>query len=98
MPDGKALQSATSHDLGQNFAKAYDITFVDADQQIKHVYTTSWGMSWRMLGAMIMVHGDDRGLRIPPKMAPIEAVFVPIVRSNDERARDACKTICQGSA
>jgi prolyl-tRNA synthetase len=90
MPDGKALQSATSHDLGQNFAKAYDITFLDADQQIKHAYTTSWGMSWRMLGAMIMVHGDDRGLRVPPKMAPVEAVFVPIVRSNDDRAVAAC--------
>ena len=83
MPDGKALQSATSHDLGQNFSKAYDITFTDVDQTIKHVYTTSWGMSWRMLGAMIMVHGDDRGLRIPPKMAPIEAVFVPIVKGSD---------------
>ena len=90
MPDGKALQSATSHDLGQNFAKAYEIKFVDADQQIKHAYTTSWGMSWRMLGAMIMVHGDDRGLRVPPKMAPLEAVFVPIVRKGDERAIDAC--------
>ena len=95
MPDGKALQSATSHDLGQNFAKAYDITFSDADQQIKHVYTTSWGMSWRMLGAMIMTHGDDRGLRIPPKMAPIEAVFVPIVRSNDDRAVAACHATAQ---
>ncbi|HUA08760.1 MAG TPA: proline--tRNA ligase [Candidatus Acidoferrales bacterium] len=91
MPDGKALQSGTSHDLGQNFAKAYDIKFVDDDQQIKHVYTTSWGMSWRMLGAMIMVHGDDRGLRVPPKMAPIEAVFVPIVRSGDARAVAACQ-------
>jgi prolyl-tRNA synthetase len=90
MPDGKALQSATSHDLGQNFAKAYDIKFLDADQQIKHAYTTSWGMSWRMLGAMIMTHGDDRGLRIPPKMAPLEAVFVPIVRSADQRAVAAC--------
>ena len=88
MPDGKALQSATSHDLGQNFSKAYDITFVDTDQQIKHVYTTSWGMSWRMIGAMIMVHGDDRGLRIPPKMAPVEAVFVPIVRGGDTSAVD----------
>src|SRR5579884_3700999 len=86
MPDGKALQSATSHDLGQNFSKAYDITFVDTDQQVKHVFTTSWGMSWRMLGAMIMVHGDDRGLRIPPKMAPIEAVFVPIVRGDNTAA------------
>ncbi|MBV8149517.1 MAG: proline--tRNA ligase, partial [Candidatus Eremiobacteraeota bacterium] len=92
MPDGKALQSATSHDLGQNFARAYDITFADVDQQIKHAYTTSWGMSWRMLGGLIMTHGDDRGLRIPPKMAPIEVVFVPIVRSNDDRAIEACKT------
>ncbi|MFN2450572.1 MAG: proline--tRNA ligase [Candidatus Baltobacteraceae bacterium] len=83
MPDGKALQSATSHDLGQNFSKAYDITFVDTDQKIKHVYTTSWGMSWRMLGAVIMMHGDDRGLRIPPKLAPIQAVIVPIVRKDD---------------
>ncbi|GAC1387782.1 MAG: proline--tRNA ligase [Vulcanimicrobiaceae bacterium] len=84
MPDGKALQSATSHDLGQNFSKAYDITFADVDQTVKHVYTTSWGMSWRMLGAMIMVHGDDRGLRVPPKLAPIEAVFVPILKGSDQ--------------
>ncbi|MBV8490515.1 MAG: proline--tRNA ligase [Candidatus Eremiobacteraeota bacterium] len=91
MPDGKALQSATSHDLGQNFAKAYGMQFTDADQTIKHAYTTSWGMSWRMLGAMIMTHGDDRGLRIPPKMAPIEAVFIPIVRSNDDRAIGVCR-------
>jgi len=93
MPDGKALQSGTSHDLGQNFAKAYDITFVDADSAIKHVYTTSWGVSWRMLGGLIMVHGDDRGLRIPPKMAPIEAVLVPIVRSNDDRAVALCERV-----
>ncbi len=95
MPDGKALQSGTSHDLGQNFARAYDITFTDVDQRIKHAYTTSWGMSWRMLGGLIMTHGDDRGLRIPPKMAPIEAVFVPIVRSSDDRALDVCKTAAQ---
>ena len=93
MPDGKALQSGTSHDLGQNFAKAYDIKFVDADRTIKHAYTTSWGVSWRMLGCLIMVHGDDRGLRIPPKMAPIEAVLVPIVRSSDDRAIEACSTL-----
>jgi prolyl-tRNA synthetase len=92
MPDGRALQSATSHDLGQNFAKAYDITFADADQQVKHVHTTSWGMSWRMLGGLIMTHGDDRGLRIPPKMAPLEAVFVPILRSQDERAIAVCRS------
>jgi prolyl-tRNA synthetase len=90
MPDGKALQSATSHDLGQNFSKAYDITFADSDRRIKHVYTTSWGMSWRMLGATIMVHGDDRGLRLPPKLAPIEAVFVPIVRGEDRAPVAAC--------
>ena len=83
MPDGKALQSGTSHDLGQNFSKAYDIKFADVDQSVKYVYTTSWGMSWRMLGGMIMTHGDDRGLRIPPALAPIEAVIVPIVRGND---------------
>ncbi len=91
MPDGRALQSATSHDLGQNFARAYDIRFADADQEVKYAYTTSWGMSWRMLGGMIMTHGDDRGLRVPPKMAPLEAVFVPIVRSNDERAVSVCR-------
>jgi prolyl-tRNA synthetase len=93
MPDGKALQSGTSHDLGQNFAKAYDIKFVDADRAIKYAYTTSWGVSWRMLGGLIMTHGDDRGLRIPPKMAPIEAVLIPIVRSNDDRAVDTCRQL-----
>ncbi len=84
MPDGRALQAGTSHELGQNFSKAYDIKFTAEDQTIKHAWTTSWGMSWRMLGALIMVHGDDRGLRIPPKMAPIEAVIVPIVQKNSE--------------
>jgi prolyl-tRNA synthetase len=95
MPDGKALQSGTSHDLGQNFAKAYDIKFVDADQTIKHAYTTSWGVSWRMLGGLIMVHGDDRGLRIPPKMAPLEAVLVPIVRWDDNRALERCESLAR---
>jgi prolyl-tRNA synthetase len=93
MPDGKALQSGTSHDLGQNFGKAYDIKFVDADQAIKYAYTTSWGVSWRMIGGLIMAHGDDRGLRIPPKMAPIEAVLVPIVRSSDDRAIAVCNAL-----
>lgn len=86
MPDGKALQSATSHDLGQNFSRAYGITFADTDQEIKYVYTTSWGMSWRMLGAVLMVHGDDRGLRLPPNLAPLEAVVVPIVRGENRDA------------
>jgi prolyl-tRNA synthetase len=90
MPDGRALQAATSHELGQNFAKAYDITFADENQGLQHAWTTSWGMSWRMLGALIMVHGDDRGLRIPPRMAPIEVVIVPIVKAgNDEVPRAA---------
>jgi len=84
MPDGKALQAGTSHELGQNFSKAYDIKFAAEDQTIRHAWTTSWGMSWRMLGAMIMVHGDDRGLRIPPAMAPLEAVIVPIVRAGSD--------------
>jgi len=88
MPDGKVLQSATSHDLGQNFSKAYDISFSDRNQQIEYAYTTSWGMSWRMLGAVIMTHGDDRGLRFPPALAPVEAVFVPIVKGGDNAAVD----------
>jgi len=82
MPDGKALQAGTSHELGQNFSRAYDISFAAEDQSQQYAWTTSWGMSWRMLGAMIMVHGDDRGLRIPPKMAPVEVVIVPIVRGD----------------
>lgn len=80
MPDGKALQAATSHELGQNFSRAYDIKFADVDQTVKHVWTTSWGMSWRILGGMFMMHGDDRGLRLPPSIAPIEILIVPITR------------------
>ncbi|HEV2261276.1 MAG TPA: proline--tRNA ligase [Candidatus Rubrimentiphilum sp.] len=95
MPDGKALQSATSHDLGQNFSRAYDITFSDADQQLKHVFTTSWGMSWRMIGGVIMVHGDDRGLRVPPKLAPIEAVIIPIVKAGDRAAVKKAEALAQ---
>jgi prolyl-tRNA synthetase len=93
MPDGRALQAATSHELGQNFAKAYDIKFAAEDQSIKFAWTTSWGMSWRMLGALIMVHGDDRGLRIPPKMAPLEAVVVPIVRAGAEDVANAARDL-----
>ena len=93
MPDGKALQSGTSHELGQNFSRAYDISFSAEDQTQQYAWTTSWGMSWRMLGAMIMVHGDDRGLRIPPKMAPIEVVIVPIVRGESPAVRDAAQAL-----
>jgi prolyl-tRNA synthetase len=93
MPDGRALQAATSHELGQNFSRAYDITFAAEDQSIQHAWTTSWGMSWRMLGALIMVHGDDRGLRLPPKMAPLEAVIVPIVRAGSDDVVAAARTL-----
>jgi prolyl-tRNA synthetase len=93
MPDGRALQAATSHELGQNFSKAYDIKFAAEDQSVHYAWTTSWGMSWRMLGALIMVHGDDRGLRIPPKMAPIEAVVVPIVRAGSDDVTAAARAL-----
>lgn len=84
MPDGQALQSGTSHDLGQNFAKAFDINFLDADGERKFAWTTSWGMSTRIIGAIIMSHGDDRGLRLPPRIAPIQAVVIPIVYKESE--------------
>jgi prolyl-tRNA synthetase len=93
MPDGRALQSATSHELGQNFARAYDITFAAEDQTEQYCWTTSWGMSWRMLGALIMTHGDDRGLRIPPKMAPVEVVIVPIVRGEATEVVDRARAL-----
>ncbi len=78
MKDGKALQVGTSHDLGQNFAKGFDIQFLDKKNERKYVYTTSWGISTRVLGALIMVHGDDRGLALPPKIAPTQVVIIPI--------------------
>ncbi len=86
MSDGKALQAGTSHNLGQHFAKVFDITFLDQDGQLKHVWQTSWGVSTRLIGALIMVHGDDRGLKLPPRMAPIQAVIVPII---SKQAREA---------
>jgi len=79
MPDGKALQSGTSHDLGQHFAKVFDIKFLDDDQVEKYVWQTSWGVSTRIAGGLIMMHGDDAGLRLPPKIAPIQIVVVPII-------------------
>ena len=78
MGDGRALQAATSHNLGQNFARAYEIRFLDQGGQLQDAWTTSWGLSWRALGALIMVHGDARGLVLPPKMAPTQVVIVPI--------------------
>jgi prolyl-tRNA synthetase len=88
MPDGKALQSGTSHFLGQNFARAFDITFLDQDGERNFVWTTSWGMSTRILGGMLMTHGDDAGLILPPRVAPIQAIVVPIpTRSEVDAAR-----------
>jgi len=87
MGDKKALQSGTSHFLGQNFAKAFDIKFLSKDNQLEFAWTTSWGLSWRMLGGVIMVHGDDQGLKLPPKLAPIQVVIVPIFKNADEKSR-----------
>lgn len=86
MGDYKALQSGTSHFLGQNFAKAFDIKFLDENNDLQYVWTTSWGLSTRMVGAVVMVHGDDQGLVLPPKLAPIQVVIVPIWRSDNQRA------------
>lgn len=78
MHDGKALQSGTSHYFGQGFAKAFNMTFLDKDNKLKYVYQTSWGVSTRLLGAIIMVHGDDNGLVLPPRLAPTQVVIIPI--------------------
>jgi prolyl-tRNA synthetase len=78
MPDGRALQMGTSHNLGQNFAKVFDIKFIGEDEEEHYVWQTSWGISTRLIGAVVMVHGDDRGLVLPPKIAPIQVVIVPI--------------------
>ncbi|MGD0840019.1 MAG: proline--tRNA ligase [Candidatus Acidiferrales bacterium] len=86
MGDGKALQSGTSHNLGQNFAKAFEIKYLDPAGALQYCWTTSWGLSTRMIGAIIMVHGDDQGLILPPKLAPIQAVIVPIWKNDAERA------------
>ena len=84
MSDGRALQAGTSHNLGQHFARVFDITFLDQDDQLKYVWQTSWGLSTRVIGALIMVHGDDRGLVLPPRMAPIQVVIVPILTKKDK--------------
>jgi prolyl-tRNA synthetase len=85
MKDGKALQSGTSHFLGQNFAKAFDIKFLDENNEQQLTWTTSWGLSTRMVGAVVMTHGDDQGLVLPPRLAPIQVVIVPIWRKNKDR-------------
>lgn len=87
MQDGKALQAGTSHFLGQNFAKAFDVTFTDKDNKIDHVWATSWGVSTRLVGALVMAHSDDDGLVLPPKLAPLQVVIVPIY-NKDAAARE----------
>lgn len=84
MGDFKALQAGTSHFLGQNFARAFDIQYVDENNQLQHVWTTSWGVSTRMVGAVVMVHGDDKGLILPPRLAPHQLVIVPIWKDEDQ--------------
>jgi prolyl-tRNA synthetase len=83
MPDGKALQMGTSHFLAQNFSKPFEVKFADKDNVEHFAWQTSWGVSWRLIGAMIMVHGDDKGLVLPPKVAPMQVVIIPIFK-NDE--------------
>lgn len=94
MPDGKALQSATSHDLGQNFSKPFDITFQTKEGTNEHVFQTSWGLSTRVLGGLFLTHGDDDGLILPPKIAPTQVVIIPIRKSDaDEELIEYCRSI-----
>ena len=85
MQDRKALQCGTSHDLGQNFSRAFGVRFLDREGKEAHVWQTSWGVSTRLIGALIMVHGDDRGIVLPPRLSPLQAVIVPIWRTDEQR-------------
>ena len=85
MQDGKALQSGTSHFLGQNFAKAFDVQFTDKENKLDYVWATSWGVSTRLIGALVMAHSDDSGLVLPPKLAPLQVVIVPIYKGDDQK-------------
>jgi prolyl-tRNA synthetase len=97
MQDNKALQAGTSHNLGQNFAKAFDLTFQNEQGQQDFAWNTSWGVSTRMIGGLVMTHGDDNGLRLPPKLTPIQMVIVPIWKTDEERAAtiEAAKRIAE---
>jgi len=103
MGDGKALQSGTSHFLGQNFAQAFEVKYLDQNGQLQHCWTTSWGLSTRFIGAIIMVHGDDQGLVMPPRLAPTQVVIVPIFKTEEEKAavlpvaRDLKAQLIQGN-
>ena len=91
MQDGKALQAGTSHFLGQNFAKSFDVQFANKEGKLEYVWATSWGVSTRLMGALIMAHGDDNGLVLPPKLAPIQVVMVPIYKGDEELAAVSAK-------
>lgn len=86
MPDGRALQAGTSHNLGQHFAKVFNITFLEEDNKLHYVWQTSWGVTTRLIGALIMTHGDDAGLKLPPRVAPVQAVIVPITFEDTKAA------------
>jgi prolyl-tRNA synthetase len=94
MADGKALQMATSHELGQNFARVFDMTYTDSNSQVQTCWTTSWGCSTRMVGGLIMSHGDDSGLRLPPRVAPVQAVVIAV--KDDERTLTAASGLVDG--
>lgn len=96
MQDGKALQAGTSHFLGQNFAKAFDVQFMSKEGQLEYVWATSWGVSTRLMGALIMTHSDDNGLVLPPKLAPLHVVFVPIYKGDEQLSsiREKGEAIC----
>jgi prolyl-tRNA synthetase len=87
MQDGKALQAGTSHFLGQNFAKAFDVKFLSKENKLDYVWATSWGVSTRLIGAIIMAHSDDNGLVLPPKLAPVQVVIIPIFRKDEDKER-----------
>jgi prolyl-tRNA synthetase len=99
MPDGKAIQMGTSHNLGQNFSKPFQIKYLGQDEQTHFAWTTSWGVSWRLISAMIMLHSDDKGLVVPPRIAPIQAVIVPIYYKTErsetvaEKVRTTAETL-----
>src|ERR687892_2847152 len=86
MQDNKALQAGTSHNLGQNFSKVFDLKFQSEGGSLEYAWNTSWGVSTRLVGGLVMTHGDDGGLRVPPLLAPIELVIVPIYRTDEDRA------------
>ncbi|MDR7572203.1 MAG: proline--tRNA ligase [Armatimonadota bacterium] len=93
MPDGQAIQAGTSHFLGQNFAKAFNVKFLDRDNQEKYIWSTSWAVTTRLIGSLIMAHGDDKGLVLPPRIAPFQVVIVPILGRDDARVIPAAKAL-----